>query len=148
MVDWYEPLIGRERALHEYPMKTFFDHGVRVASSSDFPVPPAPDPLVGIQKGVLRTDHPEAEPPDVMWPLERVTVEQMIESYTINGAYANFLEDETGSIEVGKSADMVALSHDITTCPPQEIAAAEVELTLFAGRPVHAIGPFVGLVED
>jgi len=148
MVDWYEPLVGRPRASHQYPMKTFWDHGVRVASSSDFPVPPAPDPLVGIQKGVLRTVHPEVEPSDAMWPRERVTVEQMIESYTINGAYANFLEDETGSIEVGKAADLVVLSEDITRCQPQDIAHAEVELTLFGGRATHASGPFAGLTTD
>ncbi|HMK91688.1 MAG TPA: amidohydrolase family protein, partial [Thermoleophilia bacterium] len=74
-------------------------------------------------------------------------VAQMIESYTINGAYANFLEDETGSIEAGKAADLVVLSRDITSCPPQEIAAAEVELTLFRGRPVYAGGAFAGLTD-
>ena len=70
----------------------------------------------------------------------------MVESFTINGAYANFLEQETGSIEVGKAADLVVLSRDILSCPPEEITDAEVELTLFGGAPTHATGPFAGLV--
>jgi predicted amidohydrolase YtcJ len=148
MKKYYEPLLGRERAERQYPMQSLWDHGVIVASASDYPVSPPPDPLIAIQKGVLRTIDPTAGPADAFCPEERVTVEQMIESFTINGAYANFLEDETGSIEVGKAADLVVLSRDILTCPPEEITEAEVELTVFGGRPVYGAGEFAGLTAD
>jgi len=144
MTTYYESLLGPERLERQYPMKSFWDHGIVVASASDFPVSPPPDPLIAIQKGVLRTVLPTGDPSDAFWPEERVTVEQMVESFTINGAYANFLEDETGSIEVGKSADLVVLSENILELPPEEITQAKVELTLFRGRPVYAGG---GLAE-
>jgi hypothetical protein len=141
----YVPKLGTERAQHQYPMKSFWDRGIVAASASDYPVSPPPDPLLGIQTGVLRTDPRFGGDSNTLWPEERVTVEQMIESFTINGAYANFLEDETGSLEVGKAADLVVLSRDILSCPPEEITEAEVELTVFGGRAVFCGGPFTGL---
>jgi predicted amidohydrolase YtcJ len=77
-----------------------------------------------------------------------VSVEQMVESFTANGAYAMGLEDEIGSIEPGKAADLIVLSRDILSIPAEEITDTEVELTLFGGRPVYAAGPFAGLAGD
>lgn len=141
------PYLGQERADREYPMRSFWEHGIVVASASDYPVPPPLDALVAIQRGVLRRDPADAvEPP--LWAREAVTVEHMIESVTANGAYALGLEDDLGSIEVGKVADLVVLSRDILSIPAEEITAAEVELTVFGGRPVYAAGPFAGLAGD
>ena len=140
----YPPKLGPARAEHQYPMRSFWEHGIVAASASDYPVSPPPDPLIGIQAGVLRTDPWAGGRSGTLWPEEAVTVEQMIESFTINGAYANFLEDETGSLEVGKAADLVVLSRDILSCPSEEIVDAGVELTVFGGRPVYAGGPFAG----
>ena len=84
------PYLGLPRADEEYPMKSFFDAGVHVASASDFPVTWPPDPLDSIQTGVMRwfPGYPAGvweypAPPSlegVLWPEERVTVEQMIRS--------------------------------------------------------------------
>ncbi len=138
------PYLGRERADREYPMASFWRHGVVAASASDYPVPPPPDPLVAIQRGVLRRDPADdTEPP--LWPEEAVSVEQMVESFTRNGAWAMGVEDETGSIETGKAADLVVLSRDIFAVPAEEITTAAVELTVFGGRPVFAAGAFAGL---
>lgn len=140
------PYLGRERAEREYPMASFWRHGVVVASASDYPVPPPPDPLVAIQRGVLRRDPgDEAEPP--LWPEEAVSVEQMVESFTVNGAYAMGVEGETGTVEERKAADLVVLSRDILTIPAEEITTAAVELTVFGGRPVFAAGRFAGLAD-
>jgi hypothetical protein len=141
------PCLGQERADREYPMRSFWEHGVVAAAASDYPVPPPPDPLVAMQRGVLRRDPADAaEPP--LWPEEAVTVEQMIESFTVNGAFAMGIEDEVGSIEVGKIADLVVLSRDILTIPAEEFTSAAVELTVFGGRAVYAAGPFAGLAGD
>ena len=70
----------------------------------------------------------------------------MIRSFTINGAYANFMEDEIGSIEVGKSADLIVLSENILESPPERVSEARVLLTLFAGSPVYARAPFDDLL--
>ena len=60
----------------------------------------------------------------------------MIASFTCNGAYANFLENETGSIEIGKQADIVVLDQNLFEIPPAEIAKTKVVLTLVAGKEV------------
>ncbi len=141
------PYLGRERAEREYPMRSFWKHGIVVASASDYPVPPPVDPLVAIQRAVLRRDPADpSEPP--LWPEEAVTVEQAVESFTANGAYAMGVEGETGSIEVGKAADLVVLDRDILSIPAEEITDANVELTVFGGRPVYAGVAFAGLAGD
>ena len=146
--DIYRPFLGERRAARQYPMKSLFACGVTVAAASDYPVSPPPDPLLAIQRGVLRRDPTLPDTSSELWPDEAVTVEQMIAAFTIGGAYANFLEDETGSLEVGKAADLVVLSHDILELPAERIHEAEVELTLFCGRPTFAAGPFAGLAPD
>jgi predicted amidohydrolase YtcJ len=143
--DLYRPLLGRERAARQYPMRSFFEAGVAVAASSDYPVSPPPDPLLAIQRGVLRRDPLEPETSSELWPEEAVDVERMIAAFTIGGAYANFLEGETGSLEVGKSADLVVLRENLLDVPAERIHEAAVELTVFRGRPVFAAGDFAGL---
>ena len=61
----------------------------------------------------------------------------MIAAYTINGAHANFVENETGSIEVGKKADMVVLERNLFEIPESEIADTQVLMTIFEGRAVY-----------
>jgi predicted amidohydrolase YtcJ len=136
-------LIGA-RAERQYPMRSLVAAGVPAAGSSDYPVTPPPDPLLAIQRGVLRRD-PNAVPGHAqLWPEEAVDVAAMIEAFTIAGARANFLEHETGSLEVGKSADLIVLREDLLELPPERIHEAAVELTLFRGRPTYAGGAFAG----
>ena len=63
-------------------------------------------------------------------------MEQMVDSFTINAARALFIDAETGSVEVGKSADLIAIDRDPLTVAPDEIGQARVLLTLFQGREV------------
>ena len=134
------PFLGKWRADREYPMKSFFDHGVVVTSSSDYPVTVPPDPLQAIQTGVTRYFRGASEwsvkKNDPLWPAQRVTVQQMLDASTINGAYSTFTDAETGSIEVGKSADFVVLGKNILTCPSAQISKASVMLTVFQGKTV------------
>jgi predicted amidohydrolase YtcJ len=134
--------IGPERAARQYPMKSFFDKGVVVASASDYNVTLDPNPLLAIEMGVTRTvpgdAHAYADPnfQDCLVPGERVSTEQMIASFTIYGAYATFLEKETGSLEVGKKADFIILNQNILSSGPANIHHAQVLLTFFDGQEV------------
>jgi predicted amidohydrolase YtcJ len=129
--------VGNERASRLFPMKSFIETGTTMASSSDYPVQVPSPPLTGIQLGVTRC-APWATGPDmILGPDERVSLEEMIASFTINGAKANFLEDETGSIEVGKKADLVVLKKNLFDIPPTEIAETKVLMTIFEGKIVH-----------
>jgi predicted amidohydrolase YtcJ len=128
------PYLGQERADAEYPMEGFFKAGVTVTSSSDYSVTIPCNPLVAIQTGMTRIRLEVTDPKEVLWPSERATLDQMIASFTINGAYANFLEKSTGSLEVGKSADIVVLDKNLYKLPVTDISKAKVLMTLFEGK--------------
>jgi predicted amidohydrolase YtcJ len=135
--------VGQARADRQYPMKSFFDKGVVVASASDYPVTIPPNPMLAIELGATRTVPVGSEAyvdpsfTQALVPAERVTVEQMIASFTINGAYAAFLEDEIGSLEAGKKADLIVLDQNLLQISPTEIHKTTVLLTFFEGQEVY-----------
>lgn len=116
-------------------MKSFFDAGIVVATASDFPVTVPSIPLGAIQTGVTRWDR-FGDPNTLQNPDERVTVEQMIESCTINPAYQLFSEESFGSIEVGKSADLIVLDKNILELDSFEIGGAAVIRTILEGQTI------------
>ena len=128
------PYLGLKRADEEYPMESFFKAGVIVTSSSDYTVTIPCDPIQAIQTGMTRSVPGSTDPGSVLWPKERASLEQMIASFTVNGAYANFLENTTGTIETGKSADLVVLDKNLFELPADKIGTAKVILTFFEGR--------------
>lgn len=141
--------LGKNRADSEYKMKSFFDAGLVVACGSDAPVGigvPVTEvpfaPVLAIQQGITRCnvfkDANNLE--NVLNPLERVTLEEMIRTYTINGAYSNFVEDKMGSISLGKDANIIILDQDLFSIPATEIYKTKVLLTLFQGKPVYRMG--------
>jgi len=140
------PYLGKERAAKQYPMQSFIDAGVIMASASDFPVTIPFDPLIAIQIGLTRLDIDETTE-GVLWPEERASLEDLITSFTYNGAYANFLENETGSIEVGKQADIIVLDQNLFKIPPNDIAKTKVLLTLVDGQVVFMASEFTGVMQ-
>ncbi len=122
-------------------MRSFIDAGVIMASSSDFPVTIPFDPLIGIQLGITRSEI-GVEPEETLRSEERVTLEEMIASFTLHGAYANFLEKQTGSLEVGKQADIVVLEKNLFEIPTTEISQTKVLLTLVDGEVVFRDSEF------
>ncbi len=142
----YRPLLGERRAACQYPLGSLLRHGVLVAGASDYPVSPPPDPLLAIQRGALRYDPLAPETSSQLWPEEAASVPELVAAFTVNGARANFLENETGTLTPGKSADVVVLSEDILRLPPERIHEAEVRLTLFRGAAVYAAAEYRGLV--
>ncbi|NIP66934.1 amidohydrolase family protein [Candidatus Bathyarchaeota archaeon] len=123
---WITDRLGPERARWTYAFKTLIQEGVRTTGGSDCPVEPI-SPLLGIYAAAYRQSFPE----------ERITVEQALEMYTRDAAFASFEEDDKGSIETGKLADLVVLSHDPRNIPPQKIKDIQVMMTLVGGRIVY-----------
>jgi predicted amidohydrolase YtcJ len=121
-----------------YPAKSTRDAGGILVAGSDAPVGTRdPQPFVNMQVGVTRAQPPF--PPAN--PQERLTVRDLIDAYTINGARAMGREREFGSLEVGKSADFILLDQDILTVAdeghPEKIGATKVLETWFQGRRVY-----------
>ena len=135
------PYLGKARAAKQYPMRSLVDAGVIIASASDFPVTIPFDPLIAIQLGITRSSINDSTD-EVLFLEEKATLEDMITSFTFNGSYANFLENETGSIEAGKRADLVVLDQDLFDIPGNEIANTKVLLTLVDGKEVFRAPEF------
>ena len=136
------------RAEEEFPLASFFANGVIVASSSDYPASNVPNPLFAIEVGVTRSiatgslygveDPTDTDDPRYLLnKRERATVQQMLHSFTINGAYAMFMEDAIGSIEAGKLADIVVLDQNLLAVNPLDIDKVKVVMTFFDGRLVY-----------
>jgi predicted amidohydrolase YtcJ len=68
---------------------------------------------------------------------ERISLTDAIAAYTINGAYVNFMEDESGSIEVGKYADLIVIDRNLFKIPETEISEANVVLTMLDGEMIY-----------
>jgi len=137
------PYLGKERADRQYPMQSFIDAGVMMASASDFPVTIPFDPLIAIQTGITRSSVNDTHQ-GVLWPEERSSLEDLIVSYTYNGAYANFLENEVGSLEIGKKADLIILDQNLFKIPPEEITKTKVVMTLVDGKEIFKSAEFSG----
>jgi predicted amidohydrolase YtcJ len=109
--------------------------GAAVAAGSDWSVS-SMNPLDAMQVAVTRRGL--ADSTGVAWrPEELVDLAPLIAAYTINGAYVNFEEKETGSIENGKAADLIVLDRNIFEIPAHTIHRANVLLTLLEGREIY-----------
>ncbi|MDD3313802.1 amidohydrolase [Pseudodesulfovibrio sp.] len=123
LVDWddYVSRFGEDRMARIHPYRTMANKGVRMCGGSDCPITPY-TPLTGIQAAVL---HPIAS--------ERLTPEEAVRLFTSDAAFAGFEEDERGTIEPGKAADLVVLMGDPFTAAPDAIARIAVAETYCAG---------------
>jgi len=137
------PFLGPERSGWQYPFGSLVRSGARVAMGSDWSVS-SPNPLWEMHVAVNRTSPPgyeygegDAEP---FLPEERLDLPTAIAGFTINSAYVNHLDRETGSIEVGKRADLVVLDRNPFAYPPGRIAEAKVVRTLVDGERVFDAG--------
>jgi predicted amidohydrolase YtcJ len=137
----FEKVVGPARTQESVPIKSLFDAGALVAAGSDWPAArPLPDPWVGIEGMITRRD-PEGRMPGVLGPQEAVTLERALLAYTLNPARGMGIDAETGSIEAGKSADLIVLDRNLFKIPVTEIHKTRVLGTWFEGREVYRARP-------
>jgi len=129
---WAQDRVGPERIKGAYAWQTFLHLGVHVPNGSDFPVED-PNPLLGFYAAVTR-QKTDGTPPNGWFPNQRMSREEALRSWTIEGAYAAFEENRKGSIEPGKMADFVMLSGDIMTMSAAEIPRTRVMMTVVSGK--------------
>lgn len=119
------------RLEHNNPLRSPMDHGIHVAISSDIlPI----GPLVGLYAAVTRKGMSGR----VFAADEAISIEEAVRGYTLGGAHMIFEEDEKGSIEPGKFADMIVLSEDILTIDPERIMDIQIEQTFVNGELVYS----------
>ncbi len=131
-----EPLVGPQRSQRLYPIRSLMDSGAIVTAGSDWPDSPL-NPLDGMQVAVTRRAM-EAAIHSAWVPEQRVDLTRIIAAYTIAGAYQSFTDRDSGSLEVGKWADLIVLDRNIFAIPVQEIHRAKVLWTVLEGREVFS----------
>jgi predicted amidohydrolase YtcJ len=121
---------GREKV---WPIKTMFDSGALVIYGSDWPVVPTPNPWLGIESMVTRSDPASKEIiPD--WPEQAVSLKTALQIFTLNGAVANRVGDSSGSLEVGKDADFIILDRNIFVIPITDVGETRVLMSVVGGK--------------
>jgi len=145
------PLLGEERAENEYPLKSFVTHDAMPVFSSDYPVTNVPHPFYAIEIGVTR-NLPDAaaygapdditdmdDPKYLLQPAERLDMMTMLRGYTANAAYSISADDVTGSLEVGKAADLIVIDQNLFEIDPLKISDTKVLKTYFKGKLVFSL---------
>ncbi|RFU87543.1 amidohydrolase [Streptomyces triticagri] len=132
--DWAEN-VGPDRWHKAWPMRSLQRAGAVLAFSSDWNVAEM-DPMVGIYTAVTRRS---LDGGPAWLPAETVDVGTAVHAYTMGSAYANFLEDERGSLTVGKAADFVVLSRDILRAAPEDIPGTVAETVVVGGVVEHDV---------
>jgi len=127
-----------ERAQYYWPIKDLLDSGANVAIGSDWPsVAESMNPWPAIEAMVTRR-NPYIESDAALWPEQAISLDQALKIFTLDGALAFRLEDKTGSIKVGKSADFIVLNQGIFEIPVERVSETFVLKTYFEGRLVYS----------
>ena len=134
IVDLTEPVVGPERSARLYPIGSVVRAGARLAAGSDWPVS-SMNPLEAIQVAITRRSV-DSTPGPAWLPDQAVDLPTMLRAYTAGGAYAAGNEARTGTLEIGKAADLIVLDRNLYRIPTAEIHAVKVLLTLLDGREV------------
>ncbi|HUJ94218.1 MAG TPA: amidohydrolase [Terriglobales bacterium] len=131
---WAEARIGHDRASRTYAFRTFLNHGVHLAFGTDWDVAPL-NPMLTVYAAVTRATL-DGKNPNGWFPEQKLTLPEALDAYTMGSAYAEFQEKEKGSITRGKLADMVLLSDDLFSIPPEKIRDVKVLKTIVGGKVV------------
>lgn len=127
--------VGEKLCSTSYHYRTFCEAGIVTPMSSDCPVDSL-NPFDSMYVGVNRVDY-AGNPYGGWMPDQKLTVEQMVKGFTIQGAFASFEEREKGTLEEGKLADFIIVSADPFSVEPEHLKEIAVEETYLGGRLVY-----------
>jgi predicted amidohydrolase YtcJ len=133
IIDAIMASVPEPRASRYWPNRDLHDAGVLMAAGSDWPVVSNPDPWLGIE-GMVTRRNPRGGFPGALWPEQALDLATVIEIYTGNAAQATGLDALTGTIEVGKSAELIVLDRNLFEIAPEDLADTKVLSTYFEGN--------------
>ena len=133
---WAEERLGHERSRGAYAWRSILASGGMIAFGTDWPIEPL-DPMRGIYSAVTRRNIETGLPPEGWFPEQCLSVEEAVYCYTMGSAFAEFAEQDKGSISPGKLADIIILDRNIFEIAPEEILKTRVDLTILGGRVVY-----------
>ncbi len=133
------PFLGPERTRWQYPFRSLLTAGARLAMGSDWSVS-TPNPLEEMEVAVTRVYPDSRDAADPFLPEQRLTLAESIRAFTLGSAFVNHLDADTGSIEVGKLADLALIDRDLFATDAGPIADARVLLTTVGGEVVFEDG--------
>jgi len=129
---WLNDRIGQNRAKYSYAYKELLNKSKIIAFGTDFPVEDI-SPIMTFYSAVVRKDFNGF--PDEGFQMENsISRGDALYAMTSFGAYANFEEDEKGSIEVGKDADFIILDNDLITSSENRIPSTNIVATFVNGE--------------
>ena len=134
---WAEKRIGPERAKTTYAFRSLLDSGATLAFGTDWTVAPL-NPLLTIYAAATRRTL-DGKHPNGWIPEQKISVEEAVRAYTVGSAFAEFQENEKGTIAPGKLADLVILTQDIFKIDPKEIEKVKVVTTIMDGRVIYEV---------
>jgi len=134
-IRWADQRLGPERLKGAYAWNSIQKAGATLAFGTDYDVEPI-NPFRGLYACVTR-ELPEGGPTGGWQPQEKISLDDCIRAYTTGSAYAQFEEGKKGDLKVGKYADFIILSQDLTKATPKEILNTEVLQTVVGGRTVY-----------
>ena len=129
------PYLGAERSRYLYPARSLRDAGAVIVGGSDWGVSSF-DPFIAMEHGITRAEHRGLP---ALLPEQSLTLQDMVDTYTINAAFALKQERITGSIEAGKRGDFIVLDRDIFLLDPFDLHDTRVTATYLDGREVYAL---------
>lgn len=132
------PMVGEVRGKWMYAFRSLIDAGAPYCLSSDWGVSTL-NPFMIMETAVTRQPPRRSGNHPVFLPEQRMTIEECVKGYTTHAAEAAWRSRETGSLEPGKSADLIILDRNIFTCSPYDIGDTQVLQTLYRGRRVHNV---------
>ncbi len=131
------PYLGPERSRHLYPARSLRDAGAMIAGGSDWGVSSF-NPFEAMEHAVTRSEARGREP---LLPEQSISLQDVVDAYTINAAFALKQEQTTGSLEPGKRADFIVLDRDIFAIDPFDLHDTRVLATYLDGREVYTAKP-------
>jgi predicted amidohydrolase YtcJ len=131
----YFIVMGDERANRTWPLKTLLETTGVLAIGSDCPVVDN-NPFLEIYRGVTRVFN-DGEPKGGWNPSQKLTLTELLKSYTWGSAYSVRREDELGSLKEGNFADIIIIDRNLFEAPESELIDGEVDITIFDGKVIY-----------